>query len=76
MTNKTATGLNQTEYNALVHAIWRLDSVIDEAQDSDTPIDLESMRSLNRDRRALADVAKRMTNPALAYATYLQEKAN
>jgi hypothetical protein len=63
MTNKTATGLNQTEYNALIHAIWRLDRVIREAQEFETPTEPEVMRKLNRDRKALSDVFLRMSQP-------------
>jgi hypothetical protein len=56
MTNTTSTpsGFNQTEYNALIHAIWRLDRDIAEETDS------EVMRILNRDRKALRELFVRL----------------
>jgi hypothetical protein len=47
---------NQAKYKALVHAIWRIDSMIREVEESDTPSELV-IHQLSQERRAIASVA-------------------
>ena len=54
-------GLNQTEYNALLHAIWRLDRVIKEAEEFDIPTPPATMLKLNKERDALENIFVRIS---------------
>lgn len=58
MTTATATGLRPSEYNALIHAIWAIDSKLKVADEILT----EPERIvLKRDRQALQDLFVRLT---------------
>jgi hypothetical protein len=48
MNTTTKIGLRPTEYNALIHAIWRIDQLIDNEILTD-----EQRATLRRDREAL-----------------------
>ena len=58
MTTATATGLRPSEYNALIHAIWRIDSTLKTADEILTE---KERMTLNRDRQALQDLFVRLT---------------
>mgnify|MGYP003643016825 FL=1 len=60
-TTTTPKGLNQAEYNALMHAIWRLDRVIKEAQEQETPPLPSVMQKLSKERDALSTLFVRIT---------------
>ena len=53
-------GLNQTEYNALLHAIWRLDRVIKEAEGFEIPTPEATMLKLRKEREVLVDLFGRI----------------
>ncbi len=52
-------GLRPTEYNALLHAIWRLDREIRETTDTEDQKDWREQ--LERDRQALSDLFVRLS---------------
>jgi hypothetical protein len=56
MTTATATGLRPSEYNALIHAIWRIDQLTKELAPDDP-----HHEKLRRDRQALLDLFNRLT---------------
>jgi uncharacterized protein YdcH (DUF465 family) len=53
-------GLTQPQYNALLHAIWRLDRVIKEAEEFETPTPESTMRKLRKEREVLVDLFGRI----------------
>ena len=53
-------GLTQPQYNALVHCIWRLDRVIKEAEEFETPTPEATMRKLREEREVLVDLFARI----------------
>jgi hypothetical protein len=54
-TTATPRGLTSNEYNALLHAIWRIDQIL--ASPSQLP---EKRETLERDRQALHDLFVRI----------------
>jgi uncharacterized membrane protein YqjE len=56
MNATTKIGLSPTEYNALVHAIWRIDQLINNEILTD-----EQRERLQRDRRALQALFVRLS---------------
>jgi hypothetical protein len=56
MTTATATGLRPSEYNALIHAMWRIDQLTKELATDDP-----HHEKLRRDRQALLDLFNRLT---------------
>jgi hypothetical protein len=57
ITQQQEDGMNQKEYNALLHAIWRLDSVINSQKGL---IHEDDMKVLKRDREALGHLFARL----------------
>lgn len=60
METTTPKGLRQDEYNALLHAIWRLKRVIKDAEEFHVPTSPETMRKLSRDLQALENLFVRI----------------
>jgi hypothetical protein len=56
-TTTTPKGLTGDEYNALIHAIWRIDRIIKENEGRLTPLEKSI---LERDRQALQDLFARV----------------
>jgi hypothetical protein len=56
-TTATATGLRPSEYNALIHAIWRIDSTL---KSPDNELTEKERIILNRDKQALQDLFVRL----------------
>jgi hypothetical protein len=50
-----ARGISKNEYNALIHAIWRLDVAISEETEP------EVLKILSRDRAAITDIFIRIS---------------
>jgi hypothetical protein len=57
ITQQQEDSMNQKEYNALLHAIWRLDSVINSQKGL---IHEDDMKVLKRDREALGHLFARL----------------
>jgi uncharacterized membrane protein YqjE len=57
MTTATATGLRPSEYNALIHAMWRIDSTL---KSPDYELTEKERATLERDRQALQDLFVRL----------------
>ena len=53
--------LNRKEYNAMLHAIWRLDNLIKSSLN--IPDEEDYVAKLQRDRDALSNLFNRLTEP-------------
>jgi hypothetical protein len=60
ITQQQEDGMNQKEYNALLHAIWLVERKILELVDSGLTLEDNTIQKLQRDREALSGLFTRL----------------